>query len=212
MKRLRFLAVPLLAVLAFAWSVRPVMAQAKQARGTVTAVSDASLTVKVGDKDVTFAVDQNTRVGAPGAGRRTRDVKATGGSGIKLSDVVKTGGAVLVFYNETGGTNRATEVRTIASAGSGGGSVTEGPKTANGKVKSVAAGSLVITDDGKDSTFAVDANTKVLGQGAGTATKQAGGKVSITDLVSAGDTVSVSYLEAGGAMRATRVRITVKAR
>ena len=215
MCRVRRLGFVLLPVLVLAWPMgRSAAAQTtKEARGTVTAVSDGSMTVKVGAQDMTFAVDGKTRVLASGAGRRTRNAKAAGAAGIKLTDVVKTGGAVLVLYREAGGTMQAVEVRAISTAGAGGGSVTDPGKIASGKVKSVTADALVITgDNNKDMTFAVNANTRVIAKGAGSATTAAGGRITITGLVSAGDSVSVTYVEAGTAMRATEVRITVKAR
>ena len=70
---------------------------------------------------------------------------------------------------------------------------------------------LIVGGDGKDWTFAVDANTTVAATGAGRATKAAGGRISITDLVGQGDTVSVTYRNAGDVMNASQVRITVKA-
>ena len=57
-------------------------------------------------------------------------------------------------------------------------------------------------------TFSVTKDTKVLGKGAGTATREAGGTIAITSLVKAGDTVSVSYTEAGAAKTASEVRVT----
>jgi hypothetical protein len=60
-------------------------------------------------------------------------------------------------------------------------------------------------------TFAVDASTRVVAKGAGKATNAAGGRIPVTDLVHAGDTVSVSYTGAGASMTAKQIRITVKA-
>ena len=75
----------------------------------------------------------------------------------------------------------------------------------------MTASTLVVTDSGKDLTFAVDKDTRVLAKGAGTATQAAGGSIAFTKLVSVGDTVSVSYAGAGATMRATEVRVTVNA-
>jgi hypothetical protein len=215
MGRAKLLGIPVLTVLVFGWplGLRPAAAQAPTARGTVTAVSDASLTVKVGAKEMTFGVDSKTVVEAPGAGRQTRQARAAGAAGIKLTDVVKTGGAVLVTYLETNGKYQATRVLRIATAGPGGGSTSaEAPKIQTGTVKSVTAASLTITDNGKDWTFTVASTTRVIGRGAGTAAAAAGGRIPITSLVGVGDTVSASYRETGGAMTATEVRVTVKAR
>lgn len=84
-------------------------------------------------------------------------------------------------------------------------------KKATGTVKTVSADSLTITVAGKDTTFAVDKATKVQAKGAGTATKNAGGSISITGLVAVGDQVQVTYGDAAGATHASNVRITQKA-
>lgn len=196
----------------------PAAAQtSKEARGTVTAVTDSSLKVKVGAQEMTFAVDSKTAVLARGAGRATRDAQATGAPGIKIGDAIKPGGAVIVQYTEAaGGKMTATEVRAVSDAGEGGGSVstTAAPpsKSVTGKVKSATANSLVVTADNKDMTFAVSPETKVEAKGAGTATQAAGGRIAFNTLVGAGDTVQVTYQEAGATMRATEVRITIKVR
>jgi hypothetical protein len=218
MGRVQRLGILLLVVFVFGASVglRPAAAQtSKEARGTATTVSDSSLTVKVGAQDMTFAIDSKTAVLARGAGRATRDAQATGAPGIKLSDAIKSGQAVIVQYTEAGGRMTATEVRAVSDAGAGGGAVsTPAPpsKSVTGKVKSATADSLVVTADNKDMTFAVSPETKVEARGAGTATQAAGGRIAFNTLVGVGDTVQVTYQEAGATMRATEVRITIKNR
>lgn len=219
MFRVRLLGASLLAtlILASPLGLGRAAAQTKEARGTATAVTDSSLKVKVGEQVLTFAVDSKTavvgRVGTQTAGKLTRDAQAAGAPGIKLTDVVKAGSAVIVSYREAGSTLQASEIRLVSDAGSAGGAIQEPAKTFRGKVKSVTADVLVVTgDQGKDMSFGVDANTKVQAAGAGTATKAAGGRITITSLVGAGDTVVVSYEEAGGKARATDVRITAKNR
>jgi Domain of unknown function (DUF5666) len=217
MGRVQRLGTLLLIVLVFGAFVglSPAAAQSKEARGTVTAVTDSSLKVKVGAQEMTFAVDSKTAVLARGAGRATRDAQATGAPGIKIGDAIKPGGAVIVQYTEAGGKMTATEVRAVSDAGEGGGSVsTAAPpsKSVTGKVKSATANSLVVTADNKDMTFAVSPETKVEAKGAGTATQAAGGRIAFNTLVGAGDTVQVTYQEAGATMRATEVRITIKVR
>jgi len=85
-------------------------------------------------------------------------------------------------------------------------------KTAKGKVKSVAADSLTVTDSaGKDWTFAVDSKTKVIASGGShktAATKAAGKTPEITDVVKADANVVVKYHEMdGGKMHAASVRV-----
>ena len=213
MRRVRLFVVPLVAVLVMGWAARTATAQTKEARGSVVAVSDSSLTVKVADKDMKFTVDDKTVVEAPGAGRATRDAQGRGAPGIKLTSVVKTGSGVMVMYREAGGAMIATEIRSVpaAAAAASASPASAASTTANGKVKSVTGTSLVVTDNGKDLTFVVDKDTKVLAKGAGTATQAAGGSIAFTKLVGVGDEVSVSYAGTGQAMRATEVRIAVSA-
>jgi hypothetical protein len=199
-------------ILAWSAPARAAQASTKTARGTVTAVAADSVSLKVQDKEMKFSVDSKTRVEAPGAGRATRDAKAAGEPGVKITDVVKTGGAVQVTYRETGGQMLAVNIRTIASAGAGSvSSDAPATKIATGAVKAVSASSVTVTGSGgKEMTFSIDPTTKVLGKGAGTATTAAGGRIPVTELVGVKDTVSVSYTEAAGAMKASEVRVTVK--
>jgi hypothetical protein len=133
------------------------------------------------------------------------------------------------MYREANGAMVATEIRSVpAAAGAGERAESRAARataretaaptataaakgTETGKVKSVTASTMVITHDGKDSTYAVDANTKVVGKGAGTATRGAGGAIAFSSLVGVGDTVSVDFTGSGQAMRAKEVRITVNA-
>jgi uncharacterized protein DUF5666 len=213
MKRVQGAMILLVALTVAAWQATAVQAQtAKTARGTVTAVSGDSLTVKVGEKDMQFTVDSKTTVIAPGASTKTKQAAAKGAAGVTITDVVSVGKPVEVHYTESGGSNHASSVRAIASAGAGGGGVSEKTmsKTASGTVKSIAGTSLTIDHSGKDMNFTIDTNTKVVGKGAGTKAQSAGGRTSITDLVGNGDNVSVTYTEAGGSMVASTVRVNAK--
>jgi hypothetical protein len=218
MGRVQRLGIPVLAVLLLGVTVglRPATAQTnKEARGTVSAVTDSSLRVRVGTQEMNFAIDSKTAVLARGAGRQTRDAQAAGAPGIKITDVFKPGAAVIVTYTESGGVMKASEVRAVSDAGPAGGAVSSPPpptKTVSGKVKSATADSLVVTVDNKDMTFGVTPDTKVEARGAGTATQAAGGRITFTSLVGAGDTVAVTYTESGSRMSASEVRITIKAR
>ena len=126
-------------------------------------MSDSSSTVKP-SRNLTFVV-ADTRC-RPGAGRRTRRPWA-GGSGVRITEFVKTGKPVLVTYRETNGRNQAVSVRPISTAGSGDGPKSESAKIASGKVTSITASALTVNHDGQDLTFAVDAATTVSAPGAG---------------------------------------------
>ena len=184
-------------------------------RGTVTALGNNSVTVKVRDQEMKFGVDSKTTVEAPGAGTRGRRAEAAGKAGPKLDEVVKTGQAVEVSYvGAAGGALRATRIRAITSVGSSDPKPSE--MIAAGTVKSVSGNTLSITGSaGGGATFSqsftIDSNTKVIAKGAGTAAAPQGGKLVITDAVGAGDRVSVSYHEVGNALQASEVRVTLKA-
>ena len=86
--------------------------------------------------------------------------------------------------------------------------------TSSGVVTAVSASSLTIKASSGELTFTIDEKTKVVGTGMGTQSqkmKQAGQTTQITDFVSNGDTVTVRSTEAGGAKRASEVRVTKKA-
>ncbi|HVH28031.1 MAG TPA: DUF5666 domain-containing protein [Vicinamibacterales bacterium] len=214
---MRFLWVPILAAAVLGWPAPPAEAQTKQASGAVTAVTDSSLTVRVSNNEMKFSIDNTTIVEAQGAGRATRDAQSKGQPGIKITSVVKPGAGVVVTYREVKGTLLATEVQIVPAAAAGAtaapaaGAGAPASQTANGRVKTVTDTSLVVTDSGKDLTFMVDATTRVVAKGAGTATQAAGGKIPFSKLVGVGDTVSVSYEGAAPKMRATEVRITLNA-
>ena len=194
------------------------MAQAtKTVKGSVTTVGASSITVKVGDQDMTFAVDGKTEVVAPGGSTKTREAKAEGKPGPSLTDVVKTGQAVEVVYHVQG--MHASMVRRIASVPPAP-AATAGPaapaakaQTATGVVSAVSGSSLTVKGKAGDETFTVDNKTTVSGTGIGTAARkmtEAGAKPTITDLVHDGDSVSVTYHDIDGAKHASVVRIVRK--
>jgi hypothetical protein len=214
--RRTFVALALGALVVAGWPTTQAFAQdTKTARGAVTAMAADSVTVKVQNVDMKFAVDGKTTVEARGAGTKTKAAQAAGMAGPKLGDVVKVGDAVEVSYHDMGGTLHAAKIRAVASAGPAT-AAEAASKTSNGTVKSVAATSLSISGTAGggatfDQTFVIDAKTKVVGRGAGTAAAAKGGKAAITDLVAAGDKVTVHFHDMGGTLHAAEVRVTAKA-
>lgn len=192
--------------------------ETKSARGTVTAVGGDSITVKVADKDLKFAVDQKTVLTASGAGTAERKADASGKPGTRAGDFVKAGDAVEVSYHEAGGTMHASKIRRVSSAGAGGGTMSgDRSETANGTVDSLTGTTLTISGStgGGGSfkqSYAVDAATKVIAAGASTAAAGAkGGKVVLADFVGVGDQVTVYYHKAGSGLHADEVRVRTKA-
>ena len=204
-------------VLAFlATFVGPADAQeTKSARGNVTAIAGDTVTVKAGTQELKFTVDQKTTVVVEGGGTASRAAEAKGTGGPKLAELLKVGDNVEVSYREAGGMLHATNVRRVASAGSGGGSTSDQraaskEETANGTVTAVSQTSLSISGSAAaggtfTQTYVIDGATRVVGEGVGTAASK--GKVTITDLVKKGDRVAVTYQASGTTVRATEVRI-----
>jgi Domain of unknown function (DUF5666) len=188
--------------------------ETRSARGTVTAISGDSITVKAAERELKFTVDSKTQLTASGAGTADRKAEAAGKPGVRVTDFVKTGDAVEVTYQETGSTMRASNIRRVSSAG-GGSTSGERTETANGTVDSISGTTLVIsgqTGGGSfKQTFAVDGATQVIAVGASTAAAAKGGKVSLTDFVGIGDQVTVSYRKAGSGLHADEVRVRSKA-
>jgi Domain of unknown function (DUF5666) len=213
--RRTFVALALGALVVAGWPTTQAFAQdTKTARGAVTAMAADSLTVKVQNVDMKFAVDAKTTVEARGAGTKSKAAQASGMAGPKLGDVVKVGDAVEVSYHDMGGTLHAAKIRAVASPGPAT-AAAAAAKTSNGTVKSVTATSLSISGTAGggatfDQTFTIDAKTKVVGRGAGTAAAAKGGKTAITDLVAAGDKVTVHFHDMGGTLHAAEVRVTAK--
>jgi hypothetical protein len=77
-------------------------------------------------------------------------------------------------------------------------------------VKSVSASSVVVTTLGKEQTFLVDARTQVVGKGIGTKSKAKDNKPSIVDLLKAGDRVTLTYQDTGGAMHASKIEVSAR--
>ena len=207
------------AILVFAWLVVPMLAQSsKSARGTVTAMAGDTVTVKAGAQELKFNVDGTTRVIGEGAGTAARAAEAKGGTGPKLADVLKVGDAVEVSYREAGGMMHATTVQKVPSAGPGGGTTSDAraatkSESATGTVTAVSGTSLTITGTAPaggsfTQSYTVDGNTKVIGEGAGTAASK--GKVTIMDLVAKGNRVTVTYQASGATLHASEVRVTRK--
>jgi hypothetical protein len=185
----------------------------KVARGTVAAIAGPSLTVKVGEQDMKFSVDSKTTVLARGAGTKAARAAAAGKGGPHLEELLQNGQAVAVTYTNTAGALHATEIKAIAktpSAASAGES-----HHSTGVVKSM--GNDWITISGHtgpasfDQTFKIDPATKIFAKGAGTAAAAKGGKTAFTDVLKAGDHVTVAYRKQGDALHASDVHVTQKA-
>jgi hypothetical protein len=84
--------------------------------------------------------------------------------------------------------------------------------SATGTVKSVSGTALTITAAGnKEMTFTIDGTTKFVGKGLSTKSREKGGKITASDAVGDGDSVSVTYHDMGGTMHAAQVRVNNKA-
>jgi hypothetical protein len=208
MKRM-WLVVPMV-VLALVGSYAPPASGADQktVRGTITAVTADSVSITAGTQPMKFAVDKGTNVEAAGAGTKSRAAQAAGKPGAKLTDLVRTGESIEVSYDESNGVLHAAKIRRISTM------TAVDPAAVNearGKVTAISAASLTIAGSSGGATFtqtyAIDPNTHIIGKGVGTTMASKGGRASVTDVVSVGDSVSVSYRAGADALRATEIRV-----
>jgi hypothetical protein len=183
-------------------------------------MSGDTITVKAGDREMKFTIDGKTVLTATGAGTAERKAEAAGKAGPKLGDFVKVGDAVEIEYHEVGAVMHAANVRRVSSAGGGGGTTSDAnaaarTQTANGRVESITGTTLTIAGTQSGGTtfkqsFTVDAKTRAVAVGAGTAATAAGGKVSFGDIVGVGDEVTVTYRQTGDTLHADEVRVRAK--
>src|SRR5262245_2276592 len=92
-----------------------VNAQDKEARGSVTALSDSSLTISSGDRSMTFVVDRSTKLEVKAAARQTRQAGTGNTQGVKMTQYLKSGDPVLVHYKDADGRMTALSVRPVST-------------------------------------------------------------------------------------------------
>jgi len=174
-------------------------------RGKVTAVGTDTVTVMFKGKEMKFAVAGDTEIVGRGLGTAQRKA-----GGVKLAEAIKVGEGVEVHYAASGGTMRASEIRTGLSGAEATSSSDDSGDSASGQIAAVTASSLTIKATSGEMTFSVDAKTRVLGRGAGTEAEKkraAGSGPTITDLVKVGEDVVVTYRTSGSTRLATEVRV-----
>lgn len=86
--------------------------QGMSARGTVTTVSDTSLTITADGGERTFVVDDKTRIEGEGFTTRTRELKQKGEEAT-LTKFIRKGDYVSVRYHDMSGKLMAEEVRLV---------------------------------------------------------------------------------------------------
>ncbi len=85
------------------------------ARGSVTAVTGTSLSIKSGDEAWTFAVDPKTVVQGHGFGTLGRQMAAQS-KALTIPDLLGVNDVVVVYFREAGGTKLAGTVRVVKKA------------------------------------------------------------------------------------------------
>jgi len=85
------------------------------ARGTVTAISNSSITVKGEAQEWTFTVDSKTLVLGTGMGTINRQFKEQGKSPT-ITDLLAANDKVVVYFKEAAGAKRASEIRVTSKA------------------------------------------------------------------------------------------------
>jgi hypothetical protein len=188
----------------------------KWARGTITAVGADSITLDVKGQAMTFKVEPATDVIAPGAGTKAREAAKTPGGKPKVSDLLKVGDRVEVRYTEADGAMTAAVIRGGLSAADMTSAEAEkmGTRKARGVVTAVSNTALTIkADDGSEMAFTADAKVRVVGTGLGTMAREKAAKdtsVTLTDALTVGDTVAVSYKASGDVKQLTTVSVVKK--
>ena len=84
------------------------------ASGTVSAVSNTSLTVKGKADEWTFVVDNDTKVTGKGASTKSSALKDEKKASV-ITEFVKVGDSVTVKYHDTGTAKHAADVRVTQS-------------------------------------------------------------------------------------------------
>ena len=190
-------------------------AQTKWVRGTVVSVTGDTFVVKVAGNDMTFKVDKSTELTARGAGKAQTAAEAKGAAGVKFADFVKAGQGVEVHYKDVGGVLTAIEVHSGLTPAEGTAPAAEATGgSARGTITAISNASITVKGDAQEWTFTVDPKTNVMGAGLGTITRQfkeQGKAPTLADLLSVNDQVVVNFKEAGGAKRASEIRVTAKA-
>ena len=85
------------------------------ARGTISAISGTSVTVKSADADWTFTVDPKTAIVGQGLGTITRQFKEQG-KVPTVTDLLSVNDQVVVYFKDAAGAKRANEIRVISKA------------------------------------------------------------------------------------------------
>ena len=203
------------------WLSPAVVAQeTKSARGSVTAMTGDTITVKAGERELKFSVDAKTTVIASGGSTATRKATKAGEAGPKLADLVKVGDAVDVSYHEMGGTLHAASVRKVSATGSGGGSTSDeraakAEERATGTVDMVSGTMLEIngsTSGGTSSSRLRSRRDQGRRDGRRHPAAAKGGKIAITEIVGKGDRVTVTYHKMGTTLHAAEVRVMQKSK
>ena len=198
----------------------PALAQAtKTLKGSVKEVGANTITVSVAGKDMTFNVDAKTTVVAHGGGTKAKAAEAAGKTGPGIAEVLKAGEPVEVAYHEAG--MHADTVKVIPSvppppppAAKEAEDQKTKATTESGVVSAVTGNSLTVKGKAGETTFTVDGKTVVSGSGFGSAGQKitdAGGKVTLSEFVHTGDSVTVTYHDTGVAKMASKVHVTKKA-
>jgi hypothetical protein len=98
-------------------SAGTVSAQSKEVRGSISGMTDTTLTLKTGTQEMTFFIDGDTRLEVR---RSARDLQKAqpGNPRPRVNDFFEIGQAVRVRYEEASGRNHALDVERVGSPGS----------------------------------------------------------------------------------------------
>src|SRR5260221_4065599 len=91
-----------LTTLSMFWGTAPAVAgDTKVARGTIASMAGQSVTVTVGDRDMTFRIDSKTFVQVRGGSTKTARAAVRGRAGVHLDEVLTKGKPGPVTFTAT---------------------------------------------------------------------------------------------------------------
>ncbi|MFB3853266.1 MAG: hypothetical protein ACE148_05510 [Vicinamibacterales bacterium] len=216
MRCLSFLSALVIAVVLFQVPGMATPQETTTVTGTVVTLAGSTLTVKVGDQNMLFTVDQATRVIGTGGSTAQRAAEAEGKAGPALGSLIKPGDGVQVHYAQKGGANYASVIRrgiTVPKQAQAP-KLAEAGRSVSGQVETVTGNGLTVIAEGKTYAFTIDPKTRVLGHGFGTMTreKQAAGEVTkLADFIAKRDLVLVDFVQKGTEMQAVEIHMLQKA-
>ncbi|MBI2834753.1 MAG: hypothetical protein HYX76_10055 [Acidobacteria bacterium] len=110
----RFVGIGIVALFVAPFAAAALAADTVKTNGTISAVAADSVTIKTDDnQEMTFAIDDKTKIIARGASTMIKKAKKEG-KAVPVTDILKVDDKVQVKYHDMGETKHAAEVRKVS--------------------------------------------------------------------------------------------------